>query len=120
MTIIDDAVAEDDETLTVSLGNLGGTEVAVDITASGTVTITDEADIAGLTLSETVLTVAEGSTTRTYTVVLNTEPSDMVLVSINQDGEVTTNSDKSGVHPWRLEHCADGHARCCGRCRCDA
>ena len=91
VTIIDDAVDEDDETLTVSLGNLDDTEVAVDITATGMVTITDEADIAGLTLSETVLTVAEGSTTRTYTVVLNTEPSDMVLVSINQDGEVTTN-----------------------------
>ena len=45
---------------------------------------------AGLTLSPTSLTVAEGSTTHTYTVVLTTEPSDTVMVNINQDGEVTT------------------------------
>ena len=49
----------------------------------------DPLTIAGLRLSVTTMTVTEGSTIP-YTVVLTTQPMAPVTVSINQDGEVTT------------------------------
>ena len=56
------------------------------------VTVTDN-DTAGLTLTPLgdALTVAEGTATETYTVMLATAPSGNVTVTITpQDGEVTT------------------------------
>ena len=54
------------------------------------VTVTDD-DRAGLTLTPPTLMLAEGTTT-TYTVVLDTEPSGPVMVTIDPGSEVTTST----------------------------
>ena len=87
LTALPDADAIDNE---IELSHFVPT--SLDINYSGTrailtVTVIDD-DIPGLRLSDTALTVAEGSTTHTYSVALNIEPSDTVTVDI-----VSTNPD---------------------------
>ena len=73
----DDAVDEEEATLAHSASGGGYDEV----TAGGvTVTITDN-DTAGVTISETSLSIDEGATA-TYTVKLDTEPTEDVTVAI--------------------------------------
>ena len=82
----DDAVTDAPTTLTHTASGADYDSVAV---VNLVVTVTEN-DTVGLTLSATTLTVTEGSSTDTYTVVLDTEPTGPVLVTIGQGSEVTT------------------------------
>ena len=73
LTPVDDAIDEDDETVRVA-GAAPGLEVT-----PATVTIEDD-DMRGIAVSTEALTVPEGDS-RTYTVVLETQPSGAVTVS---------------------------------------
>ena len=79
------------------------------------VTVTDD-ETAGVTVSETTLTVAEGGSA-TYTVVLDAQPASNVLIRIdNNNGDVGVDADATiarrpglhDLHPEQLEHAADG------------
>ncbi len=73
-------------TNTPSGGGYGSGEAA-----SVSVTVTDD-DVKGLTLSPATLTVAEGGS-GTYTVVLNTEPTGSVAVTVASSGNATVDTD---------------------------
>ena len=79
MAIWDDSVDESDETFTFTLSS-PGTGSLLSESASATTTITDD-DTRGVTLSATTLAVDEGST-GTYTVVLDSEPTGSVTVTV--------------------------------------
>jgi hypothetical protein len=77
--IVDDAVVEDDETFTLSFEAVTGQAVA-----SGThlVTITDN-DVAAVTIAESGTTeVTEGSSADSYTVILTSQPTSPVTVTL--------------------------------------
>jgi hypothetical protein len=77
---------EGNETFTVTLSNLGSVDLG-DGTATGT--ITDD-DSAGVTIDVgDGVTVAEGSTTDTYTIVLTAQPGASVTVTPHPDAQVT-------------------------------
>ena len=78
LTPDDDGVDEDDETVTV-----GGTAGSLTVTAAE-LSITDD-DTRGITVDPTELAVTEGSS-NTYTVVLESEPSDTVTVTPRVEG----------------------------------
>ena len=79
---VDDSIAEGDENL-----ELRGSTPDLKVT-SALITITDN-DVAAVTISQTDFTINEGGT-GSYTVVLDTEPSDDVTVTIN---DPTDNTD---------------------------
>ena len=81
LTIVNDALDESDETVVVTLVSPGN---AVLGTATHTYTINDD-DTAGITIVETGAgtTVAEGGTGDTYTVVLNSQPTSNVTITIS-------------------------------------
>ena len=87
---VDDKVDEADETLTVG-GTVDGGGLNV---LSAELTITDD-DERGVTVTPTALTVDEGGSTA-YTVVLESEPTESVRVSVTRtgdgDGDVTVGS----------------------------
>ena len=78
-TSTSDDVDESNETVTLAFGTLPA-RVTAGSTASTTVTITDD-DTRGVTVSETALTVPEGGMA-TYTVVLDSEPTGSVTVTV--------------------------------------
>ena len=86
----DDAVDEEEATLAHSASGGGYDEVTAD---DVTVTITDD-DTAGVTISETELSIDEGATA-IYTVVLDSQPSATVTVAIA--GHADTDITLSGV-----------------------
>ncbi|MEM7028701.1 MAG: FG-GAP-like repeat-containing protein [Chloroflexota bacterium] len=55
-----------------------------------TLNISDD-DVVGVTLNKIAASVTEGGATDTYTVVLDSEPSDNVTINISTDGETTVN-----------------------------
>ncbi len=84
ISIVDDMMFEGNETFTVEIRRVAGSNTVPDLTidtaaATATVTITDNDD-PGVTLSATALTVTEGAT-GAYTVVLDTEPAGNVTVT---------------------------------------
>jgi hypothetical protein len=84
--ILEDSEVEGNETFTVTLSNLGSVDLG-DGTATGT--ITDD-DSAGVTIDVgDGVTVAEGSTTDTYTIVLTAQPGASVTVTPHPDAQVT-------------------------------
>ena len=85
----DDAVDEDNETV-----NITGTTADLSIT-DATVTITDD-DTAGISLSRTAHTVGEGDSF-TYTVVLDTEPTAPVTVTVSSDNTDVAASTDDGT-----------------------
>ena len=87
--ITDDAVVEGDETFTVTIAAAATLPSGFSLgNAATTVTITDD-DTAGVTVSESSLTVAEGAS-NTYTVKLNAKPSGNVTVTVaGATGDVT-------------------------------
>ena len=88
--ITDDSVAENSETVILTLSS--GTGYAVGTGNVHTLTITDN-DTAGLVFSATSLTVAEESS-GTYTVRLASEPTGTVTVTVGgATGEVTVDTD---------------------------
>jgi len=86
LTIVPDAIDEDDETVDLSLSLNSGPA-----TVSGTheVTINDN-DTVGVTVSESSVTVTEGGVTQQYSVVLDSEPAGSVSIDVSNDtGEAT-------------------------------
>ena len=90
-TATDDSVDDDGESVLLGFGTLP-TLVSAGTPATTTVSITDN-DVAGVTVSPTTVTVAEGGTA-TYGVRLNTEPTGAVSVTIN---DPTDNTDVTAV-----------------------
>jgi hypothetical protein len=82
VTVIADSLDEADETVNLGLGNLTGTGASLGAQTTFTLTITDD-DGVGVTLSRTRLRLPIG-VVRTYTVVLNTQPSGDVTISVSQ------------------------------------
>ena len=78
ITGVDNDVDAADKTVTVS-----GTVSATGVTAPADLTLTlEDDDTAGVTVSETALTILEGNTD-SYTVALNTQPAGNVTVTVN-------------------------------------
>ncbi len=89
VTVADDNIDEENETFTVTLSEPSAGVTISDTTARGTIV---DNDTAGVTLSETSLTIAEGGS-RAYTVRLDTEPSGDVTVTVGgASGDVTVQS----------------------------
>ena len=87
ITLGSDSKVENNETLTVSMGNLVVSTVAsgdIDITGGATVTITND-DFAGFTVAESDGTTAtsETGTTDDLTVVLDAQPSSNVVITVS-------------------------------------
>ena len=94
VAITNDSVDESNETFTFTLSNAGSGSVLSTTSASVETTITDN-DTRGVMLSESSLTVLEGAT-GTYTVVLDSEPTGDVTVTVNGaagDVSVDTSTD---------------------------
>ena len=89
LTAEEDADARDEESTTLT-HTASGADYDSAAVANLVVTVTDD-DRAGLTLTPMALMLAEGTTT-TYTVVLDTEPSGPVMVTIDPGSEVTTST----------------------------
>ena len=87
-TAAQDDEDDDDERVRVSFGTNLPTGVSEGVTSQTTVSITDD-DTAGVTVSKGLLTIAEGSS-GTYTIVLDSEPTATVTVTIN---DPTDNTD---------------------------
>jgi hypothetical protein len=94
ITGVNDDVDDGDQTVTISHSASGGGYDGVSI-ASVDVTITDD-DIAGVSISESSLTVGEGSSD-SYTVALDSEPTAEVTISISSGDE-----GKATVEPTSL------------------
>ena len=98
VTIANDSVDESNETFTFTLSD-AATGSALSASPSVTTTITDDDTrgvTRGVTLSESSLTVLEGAT-GTYTVVLDSEPTGNVTVTVGgESGEVTVDTGSVG------------------------
>ena len=84
LTVIDDAVAESDETITITAG-------ATDYSDSEAVTVTiADDDVPGVTVSEASLSITEGKS-GTYEVKLDTQPTADVTITVasSDEGAVT-------------------------------
>ena len=105
----DDAAADTDVTLTHAV--TGASEyAAIDAATVPRVLVKiTEDDSAGVTISRTTLTIAEGGS-ETYTVVLNTEPSAQVTVTISGHSgtDVRLDDTELDLHHRQLGHGADG------------
>ena len=80
---VEDALAEQDETFTFSLSNPSRAVLGAVASAVGTITDDDEA---GVTVTPTGLGVTEGGDSADYTVVLDSEPTATVTVTISGHG----------------------------------
>ena len=116
---VGDDMDEDDETFTVVIAaTTPGWEKEGDGKDTATVTITDD-DTAGVTVNPTALTIAEGGT-GTYTVVLDSMPSDLVTiaassgdggaVSVDPATYVISRSDWSVPRTFTVSGVADADA----------
>ena len=81
VTAVDDSVADAGETIVVT-ASVDGTSIG----EAQTVTITDD-DTAGVTVSPTAVTATEGGATGSYTVVLETQPSGTVTVTVGDTSD---------------------------------
>lgn len=79
LTVVDDSIYEGNETIIIQLSNPSGVVLG---TNEYIYTITDN-DTAGVTLSEATASVTEGSTTDSYTVVLDSRPTSTVEVLLS-------------------------------------
>ena len=90
-TATDDQIADANENVKLGFGALPE-RVSAGATAETTVAITDN-DVAGITVNPTSLTILEGAT-QTYTVKLNTQPSETVTVTVLPDNtDITASSN---------------------------
>jgi len=93
--VTDDAVDEEDETVTFSVGSVSNADIGTQNTA--TLTITDD-DTRGVTVDPTSgLVTTESGGEATFTVVLNSRPTEEVTISISSD-----NTDEGTVSPSSL------------------
>ena len=92
ITGVDNDVDAADKTVTVS-----GTVSATGVTAPADLTLTlEDDDVAGVTVSETALTVVEeDGTGESYTVVLDTEPTASVTVTVSGHADTDVSLDKT-------------------------
>jgi len=93
---VDDDVAEGDHNSAVTHTASGGGYDSVSI---GSVTIEiDDNDVAGASVSPGTVNVAEGGATATYTLVLNSEPTSNVTITISPtSGQITATATSSGL-----------------------
>ena len=99
VTGVDDSLDDGDKSSTVTLAvNTGATvDSSYDVIASQTVAVsTVDDDGPGFTISTTTSTVSEAGTTATVTVVLDSQPTSDVVLSVTSSdtGEVTVGSDQ--------------------------
>ncbi len=84
--IVNDAVDEADETLSLALSApVGG---ALGAAATTTVTIADD-DTASVTVNPTLVSASEPGATEDYTLVLNSQPTAAVTITVSGDGQTT-------------------------------
>ena len=78
-------------------------------TIAGVTVAVDDDDTAGVTVSASSVTVAEGGSA-TYTVVLDAQPTSDVVINVTKSGssDVTGVSGHSDLHDGQLGHGADG------------
>ena len=118
----DDELDDDGESVALGFGDLP-VGVTAGSVASSTVSITDN-DTRGVTVSPTTLTIDEGGS-GSYTVKLDTEPSENVTVEIGgASGDVSANPASLTFTPDNWDNRADGDgqrrrrrrrgSRCCG------
>ncbi|MGB2762060.1 MAG: Calx-beta domain-containing protein [Minisyncoccales bacterium] len=88
--IVDDSIDESDETIEVTISNPANASLGTNTVH--TYTITDN-DTAGVTVTESAdsTDIAEGGATDTYDVVLTSEPTNDVVITISPDSQTTTN-----------------------------
>ena len=91
---IPDDVDDDDESVRLSFGTLPPA-VSLGTTTQATVSITDD-DGAGVSVSESSLTIAEGSS-GTYTIVLDSQPTANVTVTINDPSNTDVTAEPAGL-----------------------
>ena len=89
-----DEVDDDGESVELSFGTLPD-RVTVGSTATSTVSITDD-DTAGVTVSESALTIEEGGDA-TYTVRLDTQPTDSVTVTVNDPANTEVTAEPASL-----------------------
>lgn len=90
ITAVDDAASEGAHTGTITHAATSADAGYNGITVNSvTANITDN-DTAGVTVAPTTVDVAEGGATGAYTVVLNSQPSADVTISVTVDAQVTT------------------------------
>jgi Calx-beta domain len=89
-TVINDAVAESTETATLTISNPSAGIVLGSPTMQS-ISIIDN-DTAGVTVTPTTVNVTEGGATAGYTVVLTSQPTANVTVTITPDAQVSVNS----------------------------
>lgn len=83
ISIAQDMVAEPPETLMIMLIGTTGAVPGAPITA--TLTISDD-DIAQIMVMPSALSVSEGGSTANYTVTLTSQPTDIVTITLNEEG----------------------------------
>ena len=91
---IPDDVDDDDESVRLSFGTLPPA-VSLGTTTQATVSITDD-DVAGVSVSEASLTIAEGSS-GTYTIVLDSQPIASVAVAINDPSNTDVTAEPASL-----------------------
>ena len=89
-TVINDAVAESTETATLTISSPSA-GIVLGSPTTQSISITDN-DTAGVTVTPTTVSVTEGGATAGYTVVLNTQPTANVTVTITPDSQVSVNT----------------------------
>ena len=85
---------DDGESVELSFGTLPD-RVTVGSTAASAITITDD-DTAGVTVSESALTIEEGGDA-TYTVRLDTQPTDSVTVTVNDPANTDVTAEPASL-----------------------
>ena len=91
---IQDDVDDDDESVRLRFGTLPPL-VSLGMTTQATVSITDD-DGAGVSVSESSLTIAEGSS-GTYTIVLDSQPTADVTVTINDPSNADVTAEPASL-----------------------
>jgi len=89
-TVVDDAIAEGSETATLTLSN-PSSGIALGSTTTQNITITDN-DTAGVNITQSggSTNVTEGGATDTYTVVLTSQPTHDVTITLNPGSQLST------------------------------
>ncbi len=90
--IVNDALAEGTETATLTISN-PSSGVALGSTTSQNIAITDN-DVAGVTITQSSgsTDITEGGTTDSYTIILNSQPTNNVTININPDSQSTSSA----------------------------
>ena len=94
LTAIDDDVDDDGESVRLTFGELPDRVIRGSVSTT-TVTITDD-DTAGVTISETELTIEEGGSD-TYTVVLDSEPTATTTVTVTDPSNTDVTADPESL-----------------------